>query len=68
MSSIQQKEKYYYIGFNSNNSICNKLFFDGSISLYPTGEKGNIPYSRKKKLKDTESDKFLENYKEFVRL
>jgi len=67
MNSTQQKEKYYYIGFNSNNSICNELFFDGSISLYPTGEKGNIPYSQKK-LKDTKSDKFLESYKEFIRL
>lgn len=65
MSFIQHKEKYYYIGLNSNNSICNELFFDGSITLYPTGEKGNIPYSREK-LKDTKSDKFLEDYKEFI--
>ena len=37
--------KKYYIGFNANNAICNEKFFDGSITLYPTKEKGNIYFS-----------------------
>lgn len=38
------KEKVYYVGFNANNAICNESFFEGSITLYPTNEKGNIPF------------------------
>ena len=29
------------VGFNANNAICNESFFEGSITLYPTNEKGN---------------------------
>lgn len=35
------KEKVYYVEFNANNAICNESFFEGSITLYPTNEKGN---------------------------
>lgn len=59
------KEEVYYIGFNANNAICNDNFFAGSITLYPTKEKGNIYYSNSK-LDDTKSDNFLEEYKEYV--
>jgi len=55
----------YYIGFNANNAICNDGFFAGSITLYPTLEKGNIFYSDKL-ISDTSSPKFLEKYHDFV--
>ena len=59
------KEKIFYIGFNANNAICNAKFFDGSITLYPTGEKGNIYYSNKL-IDDTTSIIFMEKYKNFI--
>lgn len=59
------KESIYYIGFNANNAICNDQFFKGSITLYPTKEKGNIYFSDQL-LIDTKSDAFLENYKQFI--
>ncbi len=34
----------YYVGLNANNAICNDSFFRGSITLFPTGERGNISY------------------------
>ena len=55
----------YYIGFNANNAICNENFFSGSITLYPTGEKGNICFSDKL-LPDSTSKAFLEKYKTFI--
>lgn len=59
------EESIYYIGFNANNAICNENFFEGSITLYPTKEKGNIFYSNCK-LEDTKSKTFLEEYKKYV--
>ena len=59
------KEEVYYIGFNANNAICNDNFFTGSITLYPTKEKGNIFYSNTK-LEDTKSQEFLEEYKKYI--
>lgn len=60
-----KNEEIYYIGFNANNAICNENFFAGSITLYPTKEKGNIFYSDKL-IEDTKSDKFMEEYKQYV--
>lgn len=34
----------YYVGINGTNVICNGEYFDGYISAYPIGEKGNISY------------------------
>lgn len=59
------KNEVYYIGFNANNAICNEKFFNGSITLYPTKEKGNIYYSDTL-LDDTKSDKFMMNYKKYI--
>lgn len=59
------EEEVYYIGFNANNAICNDNFFKGSITLYPTKERGNIFYSDTK-LEDTKSTLFLEEYKKYV--
>jgi len=61
------REDIYYIGFNANNAICNDTFFKGSITLYPTKEKGNIYYSDKL-LEDTSSLKFIEKYKKYIYL
>ena len=61
---MKKNKKVYYIGFNANNAICNESFFEGSITLYPTGEKGNIYYS--KKIVDRNSVDFEKNYKEFI--
>ena len=57
--------KNYYIGFNANNAICNESFFDGSITIYPNSEKGNIYYSINE-IDDTKSNYFMEKYKSFV--
>lgn len=62
---IGKQECVYYIGFNANNAICNEGFFEGSISLYPNREKGNIYYS-KTALEDTKSEKFMEEYKNYI--
>ncbi len=59
------KEEVYYIGFNANNAICNDGFFKGSITLYPTKEKGNIYFSDKL-LEDSKSDLFMREYKDYV--
>lgn len=59
------KEEVYYIGFNANNAICNDDFFKGSITLYPTKERGNIYFSDKL-LDDTKSDLFMKEYKNYV--
>ena len=59
------KEKVYYIGFNANNAICNESFFEGSITLYPTNERGNIYYSERL-LTNTKSDEFMNAYREFI--
>ncbi len=59
------QDAVYYIGFNANNAICNDNFFAGSITLYPTKEKGNIYYSNKL-LKDTKSAEFMQKYHDFV--
>lgn len=64
MIKINKKE-IYYIGFNANNAICNENFFSGSITLYPTKEKGNNFFSSTL-LEDTSSDKFLKKYKKYV--
>lgn len=54
----------FYIGINANNAICNDSFFDGSITLYPNSEKGNIYYTKEKVEKTKE---FLNTeYKNFV--
>lgn len=58
-------DEVYYIGFNANNAIFNENFFKGSITLYPTGEKGNIYYSDKL-LSDTKSEKFMKNYSKYI--
>lgn len=58
------EKKIYYIGFNANNAICNDNFFDGSITLYPTGEKGNIYYS--KKIVDRKSKNFNDSYTKYI--
>lgn len=55
----------YYIGLNANNAICNESFFSGSITIYPTNEKGNKYYSNTL-LKDTKSDSFFKSYKKFI--
>ena len=59
------KEKIFYIGFNANNAICNESFFEGSITLYPTGEKGNMFYSNKL-IDDVTSSCFMKKYKKFI--
>ncbi len=59
------KEDVYYIGFNANNAICNDSFFKGSITLYPTKEKGNMFYS-KKILNDTKSNEFMRKYHDYI--
>lgn len=58
-------EDVYYIGFNANNAICNDSFFKGSITLYPTREKGNIYYSDKI-IDDTSSKEFMDKYKKYI--
>lgn len=58
------EKKIYYIGFNANNAICNDNFFDGSITLYPTGEKGNIYYS--KEIVDRNSKNFNDSYTKYI--
>lgn len=63
--ALGEKEKIYYIGFNANNAICNEDFFEGSITLYPNKEKGNIYYSNKYLL-DTKSEIFLKKYKKYI--
>ena len=60
-----EKKKFYYIGFNANNAICNEGFFDGSITLYPNGEKGNHFFS-KKKVEDRSSKQFMNEYKKYI--
>lgn len=62
---LKNLEEVYYIGFNANNAICNDNFFKGSITLYPTKERGNIFYSNIK-LEDTKTVSFLEDYKKYV--
>lgn len=59
------EDEIYYIGFNANNAICNDSFFKGSITLYPTKEKGNNYYSAKV-LEDTKSSEFMQKYHDFV--
>ncbi len=61
----QLEEEVYYIGFNANNAICNDTFFKGSITLYPTKEKGNIYFSDRL-ISDTKSEKFLATYKKYI--
>ena len=61
---MKKNKKVYYIGFNANNAICNESFFEGSITLYPTGEKGNIYYS--KEPIDRNEDDFEIKYKKFI--
>lgn len=58
-------QEVYYIGFNANNAICNDNFFAGSITLYPTKERGNIFYSDKL-VNDTTSNEFLEKYRAYI--
>lgn len=55
----------YYIGLNANNAIGNDGTFSGSITIYPTKEKGNIFYSSTF-IDDTSSKSFFEKYKTFV--
>ena len=62
---MEKRIRYYYIGFNANNAICNETFFDGSITLYPNKEKGNIYFSDTY-IKDTQSDRFLNEYKQYI--
>lgn len=57
--------KKYYVGLKSNNAICNENYFDGSITLYPTGEPGNIFYSSTQ-LDDISSEIFMNNYKDYL--
>lgn len=59
------KVDLYYIGLNANNAICNDNFFNGSITLYPTRESGNIYYSSEF-IKDTKSEIFKIKYREFI--
>ncbi|MCQ2749950.1 MAG: ATP-grasp domain-containing protein [Clostridia bacterium] len=63
IDTLRLNEKYYYIGFNANNSICNENFFDGSFTLYPNNESGNIYF--KNEICDT-SKEFYDEYKKFV--
>ena len=53
----------YYIGFNSNNAIGNN--FAGTITLYPTGEAGNIYFSDKY-LENINTEEFYNEYKNFI--
>lgn len=62
---MEKKSNVYYIGFNANNAICNELFFEGSITLYPNHEKGNIYYSDVP-LSDIKSAEFLKNYQAYI--
>ena len=55
----------YYIGFNANNAICNECFLEGTVTLNPNREKGNIYYT-KKNIIDKSSDSFLTDYKKFL--
>lgn len=34
----------YYVGINGTNVICNEDYFDGYITAYPIGERGNISF------------------------
>lgn len=56
-------DEVYYIGINANNAICNSNFFAGSITMYPTNEKGNIYYSNKK-IDNIESN--ISEYTKFI--
>ena len=62
---INNYKKVYYVGFNANNAICNENFIDGSITLNPNREKGNMYYTTKY-IKDKSDSEFLNNYKKFV--
>ena len=55
----------YYIGFNANNAICNDKFFSGSITLYPTGENGNVFYSNNKIIDRNRID-FEDKYTQYI--
>lgn len=59
------EKNIYYVGFNANNSILNNILFEGSITLYPTCEKGNIYFSDTV-LEDTTSINFLSAYKLYI--
>ena len=62
---IDSNNKMYYIGFNANNAICNECFLDGTVTLNPNREKGNIYYT-KKNIIDKSSESFLNDYKKFL--
>ncbi|MDT3959810.1 ATP-grasp domain-containing protein [Staphylococcus kloosii] len=57
--------KVYYLAFSPINNICNENFFDGSITIYPNGEKGNIYYTSNF-ISDTNNELFLKEYKKFI--
>lgn len=63
--ALEDTQSVYYIGFNANNAICNDYFFSGSITLYPTKEKGNHCYSEVF-VADTKSDEFMAKYREYI--
>lgn len=62
---IITKNKVYYIGFSPINGICNELFFEGSITMYPNNEKGNIFFSNKVFTNDR-SDTVVQNFRKFI--
>lgn len=55
----------YYIGFSPINGIYNENFFEGSITVSPVNEKGNVYYS-KEYIKNTNNPEFLKSYRKFV--
>ena len=60
-----KRYKVYYIGFSPINGICNELFFEGSITMYPNNEKGNIFLSNQL-IEDDRSDVAVQKFRQFV--
>lgn len=63
--NMNVENKIYYVGFNANNAICNECFFDGTITLNPNREKGNIYYT-KENIIDKTDESFLNDYKKYI--
>ena len=63
--NFESDEQRYYIGFNANNAICNESYFNGSITINPNHEKGNIYYSNR--IVKKRDAAFLDEYKGFIK-
>lgn len=58
------KNNVYYLAMSPINGICNDNFFKGSITIYPTNEKGNLFF--KTDFIFNRDEKFYEDYKKFL--